>query len=154
VGQETLGSTVSGTRGRFRLEGRAPTAGRYPVEVLGEDGSFLALGELTVRAILLAAVGDVTFGAAVADAISAHGPRYPWLSVRDPLRSADVAVANLEGVVSMRGTPWPAKKVPLPRPPAAVVAMGRLRARIKGVQPRLLRRYEVSRSRGAAISRP
>jgi poly-gamma-glutamate capsule biosynthesis protein CapA/YwtB (metallophosphatase superfamily) len=115
-------STTSGPRGGFRFRLRVPREpGRYAVAVASE-GIRLELGVLRVRALVLAAVGDVTFGDGVLTAIRTHGVRYPWLSVAPILRSADLAVANLEGAVSRRGASWPGKLYTFRGPPRALRA--------------------------------
>ena len=109
-------------RGRFRFRLRVPRrVGRYPVAVAAA-GTRVKLGTLRVRPLRLAAVGDVTFGDGVLTAIRAHGARYPWHSVAPVLRSADLAVANLEGAVSTRGAPWPGKQYTFRGPPYALRA--------------------------------
>jgi poly-gamma-glutamate capsule biosynthesis protein CapA/YwtB (metallophosphatase superfamily) len=116
--------TTSGRRGRFDFHLRAPArSGRYPVAVVAQ-GTRTDLGTLRVRPLLLAAVGDVTFGDGVATAIRTYGARYPWRSVAPVLRSADIAVANLEGAVSTRGSPWPGKQYTFRGPPSALRAAG------------------------------
>lgn len=124
AGSRRLAVARSGARGRFRLAARAPGPGRYRLAVEA-DGVRLPLGALRVRALVLAAVGDVTFGARVADAVRAYGPRYPWRSVARVLRRADVATGNLEGAVSTRGTPVPRKEFHFRGPPAALGAAAR-----------------------------
>jgi poly-gamma-glutamate synthesis protein (capsule biosynthesis protein) len=115
---------TSGARGRFRFRLRAPRHnGRYPVAVAAGD-ALAKLGTLRVRPLRLAAVGDVTFGDGVRAAIEAYGARYPWPSVAPVLRSADLAVANLEGAVSTRGAPWPGKQYTFRGPPYALRAAG------------------------------
>jgi poly-gamma-glutamate synthesis protein (capsule biosynthesis protein) len=102
--------------GGFDLVAAAPGEGRHrlSVEAAGER---VDLGRLRVRPLVLAAAGDVTPGDAVAAAVAAHGPRHPWLSVAPLLREADIATANLEGVVSERGSPWPGKTFHFRGPP-------------------------------------
>jgi poly-gamma-glutamate capsule biosynthesis protein CapA/YwtB (metallophosphatase superfamily) len=125
IGTAKRARTVSGPAGGFRFRVRAPLArGRYPVAVVAAEAR-LALGRLRVRPLLLAAVGDVTFGNGVATAIAAYGARYPWLSVAPVLRSADLAVANLEGAVSKRGSPVPGKQYTFRGPPKALRAAAR-----------------------------
>lgn len=115
---------TSGPRGGFGFRVRAPAAGgRYPVSVVAA-GTRMEVGTLRVRPLLLAAVGDVTFGDGVRTAIANHGTRYPWLSVAPVLRSADLSVANLEGAVSTRGAPWPGKLYTFRGPPAALRTAG------------------------------
>jgi hypothetical protein len=119
-----LRRTTSGPWGGFRFRLRAPLRkGRYPVSLAARD-TRAELGRLRVRPLRLAAVGDVTFGNGVRTAIAAHGARYPWLSVAPVLRSADLAVANLEGAVSTRGAPWPGKQYTFRGPPSALRAAG------------------------------
>ena len=119
-----LRRTTSGPWGGFRFRLRAPLRkGRYPVSLAARD-TRAELGRLRVRPLRLAAVGDVTFGNGVRTAIAAHGARYPWLSVAPVLRSADLAVANLEGAVSTRGAPWPGKQYTFRGPPSALRTAG------------------------------
>lgn len=116
--------TTSGPRGRYRFSVPAPPRrGRYGVAVVA-GGTRTSLGTLRVRPLVLAAVGDVTFGDGVRTAIELKGARYPWLSVAPMLRSADLALANLEGAVSTRGTPVPGKQYTFRGPPRALAAAG------------------------------
>ena len=124
AGTRVLAHTTSGRRGYFRLRARAPRAGRYRIAV-ATDSTTAALGVVRVRPLVMAAVGDVTFGARVADAIERYGPRYPWLSVARVLRRADIATANLEGAVSLRGSPVPNKEFHFRGPPWALAAAAR-----------------------------
>jgi poly-gamma-glutamate synthesis protein (capsule biosynthesis protein) len=103
-----VASAVSGPRGRFALR-VALGAGMHRLAVAGRGGR-TALGRLEVRPLVLAAVGDVTPGETVSDRIEASAAEDPWTSVAPVLRRADIAVANLEGVVSSGGTPVPGKK--------------------------------------------
>src|SRR5918999_1285496 len=122
IGDRVRARTVSFPGGGFRLRVRAPLhRGRYPVAVAAA-GTRVELGTVRVRPVRLAAVGDVTFGDGVLTAIRAHGARYPWRSVAPVLRSADLAVANLEGAVSTRGSPWPGKQYTFRGPPYALRA--------------------------------
>ena len=122
IGDRVRARTVSFPGGGFRLRVRAPLhGGRYPVAVAAA-GTRVELGTVRVRPVRLAAVGDVTFGDGVLTAIRAHGARYPWRSVAPVLRSADLTVANLEGAVSTRGSPWPGKQYTFRGPPYALRA--------------------------------
>ncbi|MGH3092616.1 MAG: CapA family protein [Gaiellaceae bacterium] len=122
IGDRVRGRTVSFRGGRFRLRVRAPLqVGRYSVAVAAE-GTRVELGNLRVRPLRLAAVGDVTFGDGVLTAIRENGARHPWRSVAPVLRGADLAVANLEGAVSTRGAPWPGKQYTFRGPPYALRA--------------------------------
>ena len=124
VGNRVVARGRSGPRGRFHLEGRAPANGRYAIVVRAGTGD-VRVGRLHVRPLVLAGVGDVTFGARVGEAIRAYGPRYPWLSVAPVLRRADLAVANLEGAVSTRGAPVPGKAYHFRGRPSALAAAAR-----------------------------
>jgi poly-gamma-glutamate capsule biosynthesis protein CapA/YwtB (metallophosphatase superfamily) len=99
-------------------------AGAYRVTASsGEE--IVSLGTVLIRPIRVAAVGDVTFGGRVAEAIAARGPAYPWESTGRILRAADVATANLEGAVSTRGRPVPDKEFHFRGPPSALSAARR-----------------------------
>lgn len=124
AGARILARTRGGAVGGFVLRARAPGPGRHRLTIAA-GGERLRLGALRVRALRLAAVGDVTFGDGVATAIARHGARYPWLSVAPVLRSADIAVANLEGAVSTRGYPVAGKEFHFRGPPAALAAAAR-----------------------------
>ena len=80
---------------------------------------------LTVRPLVLAAVGDVNLGDRTALAISAHGAAYPWTGMAPLLRTADLAVANLECAVSVRGIPAGGKEYTFRAHPGALAAVGR-----------------------------
>jgi poly-gamma-glutamate synthesis protein (capsule biosynthesis protein) len=111
VNGDSIGKGRAGWRGRFELNARAPKAGTYRVRI-ASGARRLDLGVLTVRPLVLAAVGDVTFGGPVAQEIDDRGPRYPWLRVASVLSGADLATANLEAVVSTRGTAVSGKPPP------------------------------------------
>jgi poly-gamma-glutamate synthesis protein (capsule biosynthesis protein) len=104
-----VASAVSGRRGRFALRVALGARGVHRLAVAGRGGR-TALGRLAVRPLVLAAVGDVTPGETVSDRITASAAEDPWTSVGPVLRRADIAVANLEGVVSSGGTPVPGKE--------------------------------------------
>ena len=104
----SAGSASSDEQGDFRVRGRAlasPGALEVRARVPGAGASRPTA--MTVRPLRLAAVGDINLGDAPGAAIAANGPRYPWTSVRTPLRNADLAFGNLECAVSNRGEPFP-----------------------------------------------
>jgi poly-gamma-glutamate capsule biosynthesis protein CapA/YwtB (metallophosphatase superfamily) len=76
--------------------------------------------------VRVAAVGDVTFGGRVAEAIATRGPAHPWQATAALLRAADIATANLETAVSTRGGPLPNKEFHFRGPPAALRAARRI----------------------------
>ena len=121
LGGRRAALATSGRLGGFVLRARAPAKGRYAVEVASPRRR-KTVGALVVRPLVLAAAGDVTFGADVASAIASHGPAYPWRSVGPLLRSADLATANLEGTVSRRGSPVPNKSFTFRGPPSSLDA--------------------------------
>src|SRR5262249_16757418 len=84
----------------------APKAGRYRLLVGGSTDTASA-GTLTVRPLVLDAVGDITFGEQVGPALTTYGAAYPWLHVARVLRSADITVGNLETAVGSSGTAQP-----------------------------------------------
>ena len=100
-----LARTTSGPLGRFVLVARAPAPGAHRLTVRSK-GKVIPVGTLTTRDLTIAAVGDVTPGEQVAPAVSAS--------------AADIATANLEGVVSAGGAPVPDKRYHL-RGPKAVL---------------------------------
>jgi poly-gamma-glutamate capsule biosynthesis protein CapA/YwtB (metallophosphatase superfamily) len=104
----SAGSVSSDEQGDFRVRGRA-LATPGPLEVRARVPGAGASGPIgmTVRPLRLASVGDINLGDAPGAAIAANGPRYPWTSVRNPLRNADIAFGNLECAVSERGEPFP-----------------------------------------------
>jgi poly-gamma-glutamate capsule biosynthesis protein CapA/YwtB (metallophosphatase superfamily) len=119
-----LARVWAGPRGGFRLKGHVTETGRNRLSLVA-SGIETPLGVVPVRPLRLAAVGDVTFGNGVGRMIGLHGVRYPWVSVAPVLRRADIALANLEGAVSTRGTPVPNKEFHFRGPPGALSAAGR-----------------------------
>jgi poly-gamma-glutamate capsule biosynthesis protein CapA/YwtB (metallophosphatase superfamily) len=114
-----IARSTSGRLGKFRLVTRAPAPGRHLLTVR-TSGKVFRVGTLTTRDLTIAAVGDVTPGEQVAPAVSALGAGYPWGEAGPVLSAADIATANLEGVVSAGGTPVPDKLYHL-RGPRAVL---------------------------------
>jgi poly-gamma-glutamate capsule biosynthesis protein CapA/YwtB (metallophosphatase superfamily) len=123
-GDVTIVSTTVDQGGRFSVRSVLERVGVYRVTASSSDAVVL-LGKVLVRPVRIAAVGDVTFGDRVAEAIAARGPAYPWESAGRILRGADVATANLEGVVSTRGTPVQDKEFHFRGPPSAMSAARR-----------------------------
>lgn len=110
--------TRSGRLGAFRVTGSAPKPGRHAIAV-ESAGVRRRVGTLVVRPVVLAAVGDVTFG----EGVTVRGTVYPWTGVGAVLRGADIATANLEGAVSSRGTAVAGKEYTFRGPPEAARAM-------------------------------
>ncbi len=109
VGGRRIVAGTSGELGRFALTGPAPASGRPLIEVVSGNRRLRA-GRLVVRPVLLAAAGDITPGEGVSEAVVQRGDAYPWTSVARILRGADIATANLEGVISDRGAPVAGKE--------------------------------------------
>jgi poly-gamma-glutamate synthesis protein (capsule biosynthesis protein) len=65
------------------------------------------------------AVGDVMLGWEVGRKIKNKGLLAPWVGVKPFFDEADLVVANLECVISSRGTKWPTKLIHLRTPLAA-----------------------------------
>ena len=121
----SIGRTRSGSLGRFTLRAKAPLwSGTYRL-VLASGEARIALEPLLVRPLVLAAVGDVNLGDRTADAISSYGAAYPWTRVGRLLRSADLALANLECAVSSDGVPVAGKQYTFRGPPGALPAAAR-----------------------------
>jgi poly-gamma-glutamate synthesis protein (capsule biosynthesis protein) len=93
---------ISGPRGRYSLRFAAAKPGRYHLVVAAGDRT-AAAGAVVVRAVVLDAVGDVTFGEQVGPAMLTYGPAYPWRYVARTLRAADITTGNLETSVSTQG---------------------------------------------------
>ncbi len=114
------GRASSGRLGAFNVVGRAPEPGRHAVAV-ESGGRRVRVGTLRVRPVVLAAAGDVTFGAGTTE----RGTVFPWTGVGSTLRDADIATANLEGAISSRGVAVAGKQYTFRGPPEAARAAGR-----------------------------
>lgn len=78
-----------------------------------------------MRAVVVAAGGDVNLGDRTATAIAAHGPGFPWSGVAPLLRGADLTIANLECAVSRGGSPAAGKDYTFRGAPSALAAVAR-----------------------------
>jgi poly-gamma-glutamate synthesis protein (capsule biosynthesis protein) len=108
-----------------RLRARAPMRERVlRVRARGADGALSTVRRVRVRALTLAAVGDVNLGDGPGAMMARFGFQYPWTSVGPTLRRADIAFANLESAVSRRGRPE-SKKYVFRGHPNALKAMRR-----------------------------
>jgi poly-gamma-glutamate synthesis protein (capsule biosynthesis protein) len=119
-----LARTRSGQLGRFVFRFRAPKAGRYRL-LVATRATATGAGVLTVRPLVLEAVGDITFGEQVGPALASYGAAYPWHHVAGVLRSADITVGNLETAVGSRGTAQP-KEFTFRGPPMGLRPMASL----------------------------
>jgi len=54
---------------------------------------------------ILVFVGDVALSRTMEEQLTRYGPAYPWSGLEPLLRQADLAVANLEGVLTTQGRP-------------------------------------------------
>jgi poly-gamma-glutamate capsule biosynthesis protein CapA/YwtB (metallophosphatase superfamily) len=123
-GGNAIVSTTVGEDRRFSFRSVLARAGVHRLTASSSD-EVVKLGAVLVRPVRVAAVGDVTFGDRVAETIASRGPAYPWESTGRVLRSADLATANLEGVVSTRGTPVRDKEFHFRGSPSALSAARR-----------------------------
>lgn len=103
VNGRVVDRATSGPLGGFQLAFRTGPPGRYRLGLAAGD-RLRPIGTVTVRPVVLEAVGDITFGEQVGPALSEYGAAYPWRDVATTLRRADVTVGNLETSVSERGT--------------------------------------------------
>lgn len=55
--------------------------------------------------VILVFLGDVGLGRSMERQLARYGPAYPWEGIRPLLHEADLAVANLEGVLTTMGKP-------------------------------------------------
>jgi Bacterial capsule synthesis protein PGA_cap len=104
AGSRVVATTTAGPQGLFRLSFASLRRGRYPLSVATGDET-LSAGTVRIRPVTVAAVGDITFGEQVGPTLDRVGGRYPWTSVAQLLRRADVTTGNLETAVSRRGEP-------------------------------------------------
>jgi poly-gamma-glutamate synthesis protein (capsule biosynthesis protein) len=65
------------------------------------------------------AVGDLMLAQTIGRRIVRNGPLAPWTRVKQYFDEADLVVANLECVISNRGTAWPTKRFRFEAPIAA-----------------------------------
>jgi Bacterial capsule synthesis protein PGA_cap len=100
------GAPVQTNGGRATF--RAPQTPRIlRIRALDADGEATRAVDITVRPLLLDAVGDINLGDGPGAMIDRFGPGYPWVSVGPTLRAADIAFGNLECAVSPLGTAQP-----------------------------------------------
>lgn len=101
----TVASTQASPTGRFRFT-YVPRrrAARYVLRAATARARS-AEAVTQTRLVTFMAVGDVNLGDVPGQNIARFGPRWPWKSVGPVLRKADVALANLECAVSLRGSP-------------------------------------------------
>ena len=64
-------------------------------------------GGSSTGTVRLMAVGDVMLAQSIGRRIKTNGILAPWTKVKPYFDEADLVVANLECVISDRGTPWP-----------------------------------------------
>ncbi len=105
----------------LRVEGCHPTESAYPLryahavlatpdvgnsEVAATLAAFLRAEQpLPVEEITIAAVGDIMLARDVADSVRRFGASYPFADAAPILQAADIAIGNLECVISTRGEP-------------------------------------------------
>lgn len=78
---------------------RPPTMVHVPPDSL-PDGT-----ERAGQEAILVFLGDVSSGRSMEAQLARYGPAYPWEGLGPLLREADLAVANLEGVLTTQGKP-------------------------------------------------
>gem|GEM_PF-649717 len=79
-------------------------------------------GPTPSRRVILMAVGDIMLGRTIGDLIETEGHHAPFIYTAQTLRSADVAVSNLESPISDRGKQEP-KTYAFRAPPAAAESL-------------------------------
>ena len=72
---------------------------------------------------ILAAVGDLNFGGGLGDRILGKGPDYPWAGTCSVLNLADLRLANLEVMLSLKGQVYTPKKYTLRANPRTIDAL-------------------------------
>lgn len=104
---------------------RAPRGeGRIALRVLDATGVGSKALRIQVRALRMAAVGDINLSPAPLGSIAGGDVDAPWASVGPRLRAADLTFGNLETAVSTRGTPQE-KQFRFRSSPASIGAMVR-----------------------------
>ena len=109
IGAAKRADTTAEADGDYAFSVRVPATPRTYLVAVVSGGQRTEAGRVLVRPVRLSAVGDVNLGDGVATAMARHGTRWPWLYVASRLRTADIAVVNLECTVSTRGRAWPGK---------------------------------------------
>jgi len=124
----------------LRVEGWHPTESGYPLryaravlatretgsaEVAAALAAFLRAEQSpAVEEITIAAVGDIMLARDVADSVRRFGASYPFADAAPILQAADIAIGNLECVISTRGEPAD-KYFVFRAPPETAVALRR-----------------------------
>lgn len=117
------------TRYGARAVVRAPLHARsLTVRARSVAGRAAPARRIRIRPLTLAAVGDVNLGDLPGAQIARYGAAWPWTSVGPRLSRADIAFANLECAVSVRGTAQPKTFTFRGRPSSA-----RAMARVGGI---------------------
>ncbi|MEV4419494.1 CapA family protein [Patulibacter sp. NPDC049589] len=114
--------TAKATSTSFRIR---EASGRRQLRVLGADGVPTKIVRVRVRALTLAAVGDINLAPGPLGAIAGGDLSAPWRSVGPTLKRADLTFGNLECSISRRGRPFP-KLFTFRGSPAALRAATRL----------------------------
>lgn len=101
----TVAATTASGSGRFRFT-YVPhrRASRYVLRAT-TSGARSAEAITRARLVTFMAVGDVNLGDLPGQLIAHYGANWPWQSVGPVLRQADIALANLECAISLRGSP-------------------------------------------------
>lgn len=73
--------------------------------------------------MILAAVGDLNFGDGLGERILSKGPDYPWAGTNSVLTLADLRLANLEVMLSLKGQVYTPKKYTLRADPRTISAL-------------------------------
>ena len=116
---------TAGPLGGYRLQFRAGDPGRYLLGVHGVDGRARAAGALVVRPVVLAAVGDITFGEQVGPAVDALRRRVSLDGVA-PRCARPISRRGISRRRSRRAASPAVKEYTFRGPPEALPPMRRL----------------------------
>ena len=121
AGVQQVGVTVARAgAGRKGPAVERATTGLWPPAAPGAVTADGAPAQPTLR---LAVMGDISLGRRIGRFIADNGLDYPLAPMRQLIRSADLAVANLEAALSDRGAPIPDKGIWLLGSPASAPAL-------------------------------
>ena len=81
------------------------------------------LAAVPAQAVVIAAVGDIMLGGRGTAVFQQQGYDYPFAATAQLLRSADVAVGNLEAPITRRGTEYQAKRFRFRTDPRTAAAL-------------------------------
>ena len=105
VGGETVLVRADVVAWQLVAQAGAGGAAWLPPPPMLPPGSEPAAAQPAEGEAVLVFLGDVALGRSVEAQLARYGPAYPWTGLEPLLRPADLAAANLEGVLTTQGRP-------------------------------------------------